>query len=251
MRALILAAGRGKRLEGYHNRPKCLLEFGGQSLLERHLHILNALEIPEIVLVVGYQAEQVEQTLSTLAFHPRPQTVYNSDFKQGSVVSLWVLREQLCAGGEVLVLDADVLYDQRLLQRLVHSPHPNCLLVDRHFEPGAEPVKVCLRQGLPVEFRKQVATDLGYDTIGESVGFFRFSEITALRLAARCQDYIAQGQREAPHEEAIRDVLLEFPASFGVEDITGLPWTEIDFPEDVAKAQQTVLPRLQPLKKKN
>jgi choline kinase len=251
MRALILAAGQGKRLEGYRHRPKCLLEFGGQSLLERHISLLHALDIAEIAVAVGYEAEQVSQALEKLPFHPQPQTVYNSDFKQGSVVSLWVLREYLCAGGEVLVLDADVLYDQRLLQRLVRSPHPNCLLLDRHFEPGVEPVKICLREGIPVEFRKQIAADLSYDTLGESVGFFRFSEATARRLTAHCQIYITQAQRETPHEEAIRDLILEAPTAFGIEDITGLPWIEIDFPQDVVTARQKILPHLQPrLKRK-
>jgi hypothetical protein len=107
------------------------------------------------------------------------------------------------------------------------------------------------REGIPVEFRKQIASDLRYDTIGESVGFFRFSEVTARRLAARCQTYLTQAQREAPHEEAIRDLILEAPTTFGIEDITGLPWIEIDFPQDVVTARQKILPHLQPrLKRK-
>lgn len=247
MRALILAAGRGKRLANNSNRPKCLLEFAGQSLLARHLRILAYLGVQEIAIAVGYQAKQVEQALAGLKHTPCPQTVYNSDFNQGSVVSLWTLRQQLCAGGEILLMDADVLYDYRLLQRLVQSPQADCFLLDRHFEPGEEPVKLCLRQGLAVEFRKQISDNLIYDTVGESVGFFRFSEAIARRLAFRCQQYIEQSRPEAPHEEALRDILLETPERFGVEDITGLPWIEIDFPDDIHRAEQAILPQLQPL----
>lgn len=247
MRALILAAGRGKRLAGHHDRPKCLLEFGGRSLLERHLRILAQLGVEDITLALGYKAEQVEQALERLALTPRPGTVYNADFEQGSVVSLWTLREQLCAGGEILLMDADVLYDYRLGQRLLQSSHSNCFLLDRHFEPGDEPVKLCLRHGVPVEFRKQLAAGLRYDIIGESVGFFRFSEEVARRLAERCQYYLEQSCQEAPHEEAIRDLLLAAPEHFGIEDITGLPWMEIDFPEDISRAQNIILPQLQPL----
>jgi choline kinase len=150
-------------------------------------------------------------------------------------------------GGEILLMDADVLYDLRLGQRLLQSPHENCFLLDRHFEPGEEPVKLCLRAGFLVEFRKYIAEELRYDTIGESVGFFRLSEEIACRLADRCQYYIDQSCQEAPHEEAIRDLLLETPECFGIEDITGLPWIEIDFPEDIARAKKTILPQLQPL----
>jgi choline kinase len=247
MRALTLAAGCGKRLAGNYAHPKCLLEFDGQSLLERHLLILAQLGVQEIAIAVGYRAEQVEQALDTWEFHPRPQTVRNVNFNQGSIVSLWALREQLRMGGEILLMDADVLYDLRLGQRLLQSPHENCFLLDRHFEPGEEPVKLCLRAGFLVEFRKYIAEELRYDTIGESVGFFRLSEEIACRLADRCQYYIDQSCQEAPHEEAIRDLLLETPECFGIEDITGLPWIEIDFPEDIARAKKTILPQLQPL----
>lgn len=247
MRALILAAGRGKRLAGNGDRPKCLLEFGGQSLLARHLRMLAYLGIQEIAIAVGYEAKQVEQALAAIKHTPRPQTVYNSDFNQGSVVSLWTLRQQLCAGGEILLMDADVLYDYRLLQRLIESPQADCFLIDRDFEPGEEPVKLCLRQGLPVEFRKQIPDNLIYDTIGESVGFFRFSEAVARRLVVQCQRYIEQSRRDAPHEEVLRDILLETPERFGVEEITGLPWIEIDFPDDIHRAEQVILPQLQPL----
>ncbi len=247
MRALILAAGRGKRLANHDSSPKCLLEFGGQSLLARYLRVLSYVGVQEIAIVVGYEAEQVKRVLATLGDIPQPQLVYNNAFNEGSVVSLWALRQQLCAGGEILLMDADVLYDYRLLQRLTQSSHSNCFLLDRNFEGGEEPVKLCLRRGLPVEFRKQISDDLGYDTIGESVGFFRLSEAVASRLAARCQHYLEQSYQEAPHEEALRDILLETPAHFGFEDITGLPWIEIDFPEDIKRAKQMILPQLQPL----
>jgi choline kinase len=45
-------------------------------------------------------------------------------------------------------------------------------------------------------------------------------------------------------EDPLRDVILEAPDVFGFEDITGLPWIEIDFPEDVVRARTEVLPRL-------
>jgi choline kinase len=39
-------------------------------------------------------------------------------------------------------------------------------------------------------------------------------------------------------------VLLGAPKSFGYEDVTGLPWIEIDFPEDVVRARDEILPNL-------
>jgi choline kinase len=168
--------------------------------------------------------------------------VRNPEVRQGSVVTLWSLREEIAKGGDVLVMDADVLYDRRILERLVASRHANCLLIDRDFEPGEEPVKICLRAGRIVEFRKKV--EVAYDTVGESVGFFRFDAPTCRRLLEAARLYVAGGRAVAPHEEAIRDIVLAAPASYGVEDVTGLAWIEIDFPEDVARATRDVVPRI-------
>jgi choline kinase len=151
-------------------------------------------------------------------------------------------------GGEVLLMDADVLYHERIMTALVAGTKPvNRVLIDRDFEAGDEPVKLCVRAGVPIELRKQLAADLEYDTIGESVGFFRFDEAGARRLAAIVADYIGSGRANLPHEEAVRDLLREGSQGFDVADVTGEPWIEIDFPGDVSRAEQEVLPQLQPL----
>jgi len=100
---------------------------------------------------------------------------------------------------------------------------------------------------VPVELRKQLAADLEFDTIGESVGFFRFEETAARRLAAIVAGYVGSGRANMPHEEAVRDLLREGSAIVEVADITGAPWIEIDFPADVARAAHEVLPYLAPL----
>ena len=72
---------------------------------------------------------------------------------------------------------------------------------------------------------------------------FRFTPEAAADLARRTEAYVQGGRRHMEYEEPIRDMIQADPAHFGFEDISGLPWTEIDFPEDVAKAQ-ALLPRL-------
>lgn len=224
--------------------PKCLLRVGLHSLLARHVRILHGLGVRDITVVVGYESAQIEQALSELPLAQRPLLVSNPHYAEGSVLSLHAANRQMRLGGPVLLMDADVLYDWRLLGRLVASPVQNCFLLDRHYEPGAEPVKICLRAGSMVEFRKQLAPELRYDLSGESVGFFKFSPAAASRLAAYVQTYVDAGRRDEPYEEPLRDLLLDRPQDFGYEDVTGMPWIEIDFPEDVERARTTVLPRL-------
>ena len=168
----------------------------------------------------------------------------NPHYDLGSVLTVHTMADALTRGGDVLLMDADVLYDEAILRALVAGASADRLLIDRDFETGDEPVKLCLKAGTPVELRKQLAVGLEFDTIGESVGFFRFRESTARRLAEIVAGYVASGRQNMPHEEAVRDLLLEGGRRYDVADVTGLPWIEIDFPGDVARAENEVLPRL-------
>ena len=246
MRAVIYAAGVGDRMVVGDGRPKILLELGGHSLLERHLRLLWHCGVDEVVLCTGHGAERIAEALSRLGAAARVATVHNPDYRAGSIVTQWAARDAIAGGGPVLLMDGDVLYDQRLLARLVGAPHGDCFLLDRDIEPGEEPVKLCIRDGDLVDFRK--SPEHAFDWCGESVGFFKLAEATAARLVEATGPYIEGGRRDDYYDEALRDLLLaDPPGSFGFEDITGLPWIELDFAEDLARAEREVLPRLAPL----
>ena len=246
MHAIILAAGRGNRLAEFNpdGRPKCLLEFGGRSLLARQLDVLFQLGINKASLVVGYEADRIIDHVGTLSSRPDVAFVYNPAFEQGSVLSLLAAHEDMTASENVLVLDADVLFHPRIMQRLIESKHENCFLIDRHFVEGDEPVKIAIHQGRMVEFRKKLPEKLEYQVLGESVGFFKFDGNIAVKIAQVCKGYRAEGLLDAPHEEALRDILLALPRAFGYEDVSGFPWLEVDFPEDVERAIKEVLPAI-------
>lgn len=241
MRAVILAAGVGDRLG--LNKPKILLEIGGQTLLARHLALLREAGIDEVVLGVGYQSEAIAAELSRLG-RADVETVENPDFREGSIVTLLSVEAALCAGGDVLLMDGDVLYDRRMLDRLLLSRHECAFLLDRDVEPGEEPMKLAIKDGNPVDFRKTLSIE--HEFYGESVGFFRLNQVMAETVIDAARRIIAEGRRGDYMEEALRLALIEAPpGAFGVEDVTGTPWIEIDFPEDIARAENKVLPALQ------
>ena len=251
MRAIILAAGRGLRLKQPEDGriPKCLLRFGGMSLLERHLCLLRAAGVEDIVLALGFRPDLVEAELDRMQWVPRPQIVVNAQFELGSVLTVHTVVDAMTRGGDVLLMDADVLYDERIMRALVAGTSAiNRLLIDREFEPGDEPVKICIRNGVPIELRKQPEVNLQYDSIGESVGFFRFNQVAARRLAELVAGYVDSGRANMPHEEAVRDLMRESGQVLEVSDVTGLPWIEIDFTIDVERAVSHVMPQLQPLR---
>lgn len=242
MRAIILAAGLGWRLGGGEEQPpKCLLRFDGATLIERHLRALHAVGVREVHLGVGYRASDIEAEIARLRPPMPVHLVHNADYREGNVVTLHTLRDAMLAGGDVLLMDADVLYHADLLHRLRASAHANCFLLDRDFEPGDEPVKLCVHGGRLVEFGKVVPPQVRFDACGESVGFFKLGAAMAARLAARAGHYVHGGRRDAFYEDALRDLLLHTPDAFGFEDITGIPWIEIDFQADIQRAEDEVM----------
>jgi choline kinase len=244
MKTIILAAGIGQRLSNSsENKPKCLLEFNGKSLLQRHLENLHHYGIDDIVIVTGFKSDMIKSTLSGIdADHV--DTCFNPDFTKGSILSMLSGLNTLGMNQDFILMDADVLYDHNILGRLINSDRENVFLLDQDFEMGEEPVKLCVRNEHLIEFRKQLDEDLAFDFMGESVGFFKFTSATGKQLGIKANEYIDRGEDETPYEEIIRDLLLAKPEQYSFEDVSGLPWLEIDFPDDAVKAKDIILPKL-------
>lgn len=243
MRAAILGAGVGQRLQQPELPPKVMLSFGGETLLARHVSTLRHYGISQIDLVVGYRAERVEQEIASIGAEDFVQTIYNPEYERGSIVSFWSLRDSLASGEPILFMDGDVLYDHRMIRQLLNSPHENCFLMDRTTEEGEDPVKLCMTDEGLVDFHKR--PQLAFDWWGEWIGFARFSPAVASEIFEVCGRIIDGGERDEMYETAVREVLLKRPSgTFDVEDVTGLPWVEIDFPEDLRRAREEIFPSL-------
>ncbi len=246
--AVLLAAGVGRRLGDQRDGPKVLLQFAGRSLLQRHMQALYANSVRALAITVGHEPERIRAAAADIVakgdfsgFEVR--FIENPAYRDGSLVSLHTQGDTLRGGGDILLMDGDVLYDARMIERLLGGEGGGVLLVDREIEPGDEPVKICFDEaGAIVDFRKVPVNR--HVRFGESVGFFKFSSDVAAALADRCAWYVDQGLVKTEYEEAIRDLILAEPRTFVAEDVSDLPWTEIDFPEDVVKARDIVLPQL-------
>jgi choline kinase len=240
--AIILAAGYGRRLSDAHDGPKVLLDFEGRTLLARRLDTLEACGVAEVSISVGFEADRVRAEVERLAPNLDVRFVENPRYREGSLLSLLVQHQVLESGRPVLVMDGDVLHDRRMIDRLFTGDREVVLLVDPELEPGDEPVKVCFRGDTIVDFRKRPEFD--HDRHGESVGFFRFEAEMAAKLSRQCAALADAGGGMLEYEEAIRDLILAEPDRFDAQDVGDLPWTEIDFPEDVVRARDVILPQL-------
>ncbi len=244
MRALILAAGVGHRLAPLTDRqPKCLLPVGGRSLLERMLDSLAALPISEAVIVVGHCQDQIRKVAGTRFGPLAVRYVENPEYTRDSIRSLWVCREKL--DEDAIVMDADVLFPTDFLRRLLACADPSALLIDRGFTDTGEEVKVYARAGRVLAIGKKVIEPPPHDTVGEGVGFFKCAAAHGPVLRECMEEVLRDQSRYREYEDAIDLLLRRVPV--GWVDVGGLPWTEIDFVEDLRRAEADVLPLLQRL----
>jgi len=239
MRGIILAAGKGSRLNGTAgDKPKCLVELGGMTLIERQIRALEGAGIDEIVAVVGCQADRVRSLCGN-----RLTYVENIRYAEtNSMYSLWMAKALLSGG--FVVLNCDVLFHPILLADLLSSPHPDALLLSyqQPYQPplGEEEMKVKVRRGRVVEMSKTMDPA---DADGENLGIVKFGAAGAGRLVAIMDRLVADGELRAWAPRAFHEFAGTQPLfALGTR---GFPWIEIDFPEDYRRAVNDVLPQIE------
>ncbi len=240
MKAIILAAGVGKRL-GKHGQglPKCMVQIGGRPLLARTLKALDKVGIKDRVVVVGYEKEKIEQLVNAIPNAMEAVRLrVNPNYRKGSILSLWCVRDEF--NDDLLIMDADVLFPDVLLSKLVFSSSPTALLLDARSSSTGEEMMLMVKGNRVVHIGRKVEGT--YDLIGEGVGFLKLSRKDAPVLKEALEQLIREGKDGCEYEEAI-EILLQ-KAVVGYEPVGNMAWTEIDFPEDIQKAETEVLPKL-------
>jgi choline kinase len=232
MRAVLLAAGRGRRLG--KAEPKCLISIDERTLLERHLANMAEAGIRALTIVVGFQKELIVEALGRLSPAIPVEFVDNPRFVHGSIVSLQVAADRLLEGA--IWMDADVLYPAALLRRLVESPHESCVLLDGRSEESGEEMMVGVRGGRAAKIARRVGKE--WDFVGESVGFTKVGREGARVMKRILDEEVAAGRLDQEYEAAMERAFAEVP--FGHERVDEFAWTEIDFEEDVEKAKRLV-----------
>jgi len=241
-KAIILAAGKSKRLRGFYEEPKCLLRIGNKSLLERHLEILDSCNINDIIIVVGWKAEAIASHLIVSKLfgnegilYKFPRLVYCYDYnKTENLVSLFVAIKKIVDDEEyddLIILNSDILFDKRDLEKLIKAHGILKLLVYR---------KKCDKEDMKVRGRlvnnslieitkisKKISPRLA---IGEFMGISFISKYI-LPLLAKHLETLSDKSPNRYYEFAYDtlDILKT-----GV--IARYPYLEIDTPKDYRKA---------------
>jgi choline kinase len=200
------------------------------------LAALEASGVRQTTLVLVHCADQVRAMAGERVGRMAVRFVHNPDYTRGSVLSLYAARQ--CLREPALVMDADVLFPRELLRRLLALPAPSALLVDRGFNDTGEEVKIYTRGDRVIALGKKVVPEV-WDAVGEGVGFFKCGAEAGPELV-RCLDRVVEESRGLGEWEDALHMLVPH-RHVGWADVTGLPWTEIDFVEDLRRAESDVL----------
>jgi choline kinase len=237
--AIILAAGVARRLAPLTDKThKALLPVGGRPVLARMLTALAESGIRETVIVVGHCADQVRALGGRLG-RMAIRYVDNPQYTKGSVLSLYAARAYLTE--PALVMDADVIFPREFLRRLLGVAAPSALLIDRGFKDTGEEVKLYTRGDRVIALGKKLVPE-AWETVGEGVGFFKCGAAAGPEFIRAMEQVIGSGDGLNEYEDALHMVLQR--THVNAVDVTGLPWTEIDFAEDLRRAESEVLPRV-------
>lgn len=233
MIGVILAAGMAKRLRPLTDeKPKCLLEVGGKTLLQRTVDTMISAGIKEFVVVTGYRENMIREFLTarypqyTINFIDNPDYEHNNN-----IFSLWLAMEKL-HGTEVLLMDSDILCDPEAVRRVARKTVP-ALAMQQH-ELGEEEMKIVVdAEGRITEISKTCSPK---DAIGESVGIEKMTEEYTEAIYQELHKMILDaGLIDIFYERAF-ERLIPQGHTFEVVDTTDLFSYELDTPEDLEKA---------------
>lgn len=215
-------------------KPKCLLEVGGKTLLQRTVDAMARVGITEFVVVTGYRAEQIRHFLIQHYPNLTIHFLHNADYEHNNnIYSLW-MSGQVVRGQEFLLMDSDILCDPETVA-VVARQETSALAVNRH-ELGEEEMKVVVDADMRItEISK---TCQPQDALGESVGIEKMTASYSEALFRELDQMIEhEGLIDIFYERAF-ERLIPQGHTFKVVDTTDLFSYELDTPEDYKQAKR-------------
>jgi choline kinase len=254
-RCIILAAGTSTRLRPLTaNKPKCLLEIGGKTLLERTIQNVRLAGIRSIAIVVGFEGEKIREFIGRRFAGMKFHFIFNADYAEtNNAYSLWLARP--FAGGSnfkrgLLLLDSDILFSSKLLHCLLNEA-PDDASARRRARNLADTDGIIAVRGKgrhdSEEMRVSVdgnslITAIGKDiqaakSFGESIGIEILSARAVEKLFGILRERMKTANGKTEFYEASFQRMMEEGSTLRALDVSAFPAVEIDTPADLRRAR--------------
>jgi L-glutamine-phosphate cytidylyltransferase len=236
-KVILLVAGEGKRLRPYTlDRPKCMVEIDGISLIDRQLAVLKAEELDNIVMIGGYKADMLKREGVKLKLNSRY-------YETNMVWTLFSAEEEL--KGDVIVSYGDIVYSREILQSLLKSKADIAVTIDKEWESywrarsedpldDAETLKLREDDTIIEIGKKPKSLD---EIEGQYMGLMKFSAKGLMQIKKVFHAAVNSGKLlDNNIENAYITDLLQAVINSG-EDVTSVPiygnWIEVDTVSDL------------------
>lgn len=241
MQAIILAAGMGRRLGEYtKDNTKCMLPVNGVRLIDRVLTQLSPLGLTRVVIVVGYQGQNLIDYLGHRFDDQFPiEYVENPIYdKTNNIYSLALAKQQL-QEDDTLLIESDLIYDDGLFQLLLNNPYPNLALVAK-YESWMDGTMVRLddEQNIVDFVSKEAFSFKEVDTYYKTVNIYKFSkEFSRTKYVPFLEAYCTAVGNNEYYENVLRIITSLNDYSLKALPLTHEKWYEIDDKQDLDIAE--------------
>lgn len=233
--AILLSAGQGSRLLPLTaERPKCLIDFSGKTLIEWQIEMLARGGVKRIDVVTGFMTDMVEARLAEIR-DPRVEITchFNPFFKVAdNLGSCWIVRDQM--NGDFLILNGDTLVSEDIVRRVQEgSDWPIAVTVDVKDSYDSDDMKVSRGEnGRLARIGKTLTAEVSNS---ESIGFLAFRG----EGAELFRETVRQTMRTADGVNhwylKVIDMIAD-SGKVGTKSIEGMDWAEVDFLNDIETA---------------
>lgn len=241
MKAVIPAAGYASRLRPLTNDcHKSMLPLRGTTMMEMILRNLRIAGIRHIVVITGFKAAEMREYISSKAHGMIMEFIHNPDFETtGNSYSL-SLASPAVSGDSFLLLDSDVVFEPEAVLRVAFSEYPNSIALRRSDNLSEEEMKIYTGEDDSIiSISKEGNPE---EAVGESLGIEKFSPETGIRLFETLIRRNHEGEGKTEFYEASFTELINTGEVFRITDVSDLRVMEVDYPEDIEKAENELVP---------
>jgi len=231
MKAVILSAGRGTRMPNItKDKPKSLINIKDKTILERQIDILTKNHIEKIILVIGYQADKIEDKVSN---YDNVETIVNEEYATTDNIYSLHLTKNAVNNEEFILLNGDTVFDENIIEKLSSRKDECVAPVDSKYY-DLEELKFKEEDGIIVKILPKNTPK--NESNGSTIGIFKFSKDGSKILFDELDELTRDGVKNKWFEHALNNIFKKI--KMHKLDIHGSKWIEIDDEGDIKKAQE-------------
>ncbi len=237
MQAVILAAGMGKRLgEFTKNNTKCMVEVCGKALIDRVLTQLSSLDLSRVVIVVGYEGQRlIDHIGDRYDDRLKIEYIHNPVYdRTNNIYSLALAKEKLLED-DTLLLESDLIFDDRMFPLILDNPYPNLVLVDKYQSwMDGTMVRIDEDNNIVNFIPKQAFKYSDADSYYKTVNVYKFSrDFMEHKYLPFLEAYCSTLGNNEYYEQVLRVICMLDNSLLKALPITDEKWYEIDDAQDL------------------